>query len=152
MKGILAISKGKLNKNIKFNIISYTNKKHLITLEFKNNIKSLEKKEDKIGSLEYSNLNLNNIKIFDEYFVENNKQKIILIIENKKNKLKSMIIESSRFKIKIKIKILEDLVKLERMFCNCSYLISISNLPFGKRKKIINIHRMFAGCKALIKL
>ena len=44
MNDILKMSKGKLHKNIKFNIISYTNKKHFIIIKFENNIKPVAKK------------------------------------------------------------------------------------------------------------
>ena len=86
--------------------------------------------------------------IFGEKFVENNKDKIELIINGEKNEL------VSRYKLKegenkIEIIIKNKITNLEYMFYNCVSLKNIEELKFLDTKEINNFSYMFYGCESL---
>ena len=96
---------------------------------FKNNInkqidtsimdisKGKKKNIDKIIKIEYLKGEDDNIKIFGEDFIKNNRYKCKIIYKNKKNKLKAFMENKEKNKnIKIKLQLLDELSNLDSMF------------------------------------
>ena len=99
--------------------------------------------------------NENKIKLFGEYFVENNQKNCKIIIDNKefilcshfdKNKLKT---KNNILEIKLKIK--KPLNTMKDMFSNCNSLISFKDNNLDT-SKITNLSNLFNGCKKLSEL
>jgi len=90
--------------------------------------------------------NANNI--FGEEFINNNKDKIELIINGEKNQLVSKYnLKEGENKIEIIIK--KKITNLEYMFYNCISLKNIEELELLETKEINNFSDMFSGCKSL---
>ena len=88
------------------------------------------------------------ISIFGKEFVENNKDDIKLIIDNKQLPL----IEKYYLKKgqnKIQMIILNKLTNLENMFLKCKSLINIEELKYLDVQEVNNFSRIFCNCKHL---
>ena len=86
--------------------------------------------------------------IFGSKFVENNKDKIELIINGEKNELISEYkLKEGENKLEIIIK--NKITNLEYMFYNCISLKNIEGLKFLDTKEIKNFSYMFSGCESL---
>ena len=89
--------------------------------------------------------------IFGNKFVENNKNKIELIINNeKKNLIEKYKLKKGENKIQIIIK--GEINNLEDMFKGCIYLKNIKELSNLDTKNINNFSGMFEGCSSLSNL
>ena len=92
----------------------------------------------------YDEIKSNNIRILGHDFVKNNKNKNILIINNKKNKLKEFI-NDREFKgdeIKIKMILIKELYHIAHMFENCLHLKEIhlyNNIQIHLIKNLKNL-------------
>jgi len=86
--------------------------------------------------------------IFGWKFVKNNKDKIELIINGKKNELVDKY-ELKEGENKIEIIIKNKITNLEDMFFGCRSLKNVENLKFLDTKEINNFSGMFRGCKSL---
>jgi len=106
---------------------------------FKNKIIIIYKKK----SNEYEANN-----IFGEKFVNNNKDKIELIINGEKNELISRY-ELKEGENKIEIIIKNKITNLEYMFYECISLNNIEELKFLDTKEINNFSNMFGWCESL---
>ena len=91
------------------------------------------------------------INIFSEYFVKRNKNKCHLIVNNKYSKLFSYIIYNNAIK-HIKLKIISNLIYLNRMFYNCDSLISMPEIYNFDTKRVVDMQYMFYNCTSLISL
>ena len=79
-----------------------------------------------IGKMIYERTENKEIKIFNDAFVSNNMKRAKIIINNKQYKIKENI-ENQLQSVKIKIKFLDNIIKLNSMFSNCKSLYSIHN-------------------------
>ena len=122
----------------------FNNKKNII-----NNNKIIEYR-NKINLIYYKNNNYYdaNNNIFGEKFVDNNKDNIKLIINDKPSKL------ISKYNLKeginnIQIIIINKLTNLEEMFYDCISLQNIEELKYLNTKEINNFSYMFYKCSSL---
>jgi len=100
--------------------------------------------------------NTEKIKLFDNTFVEKNKNNCILIINKKIKALCEYyeINENENENKYITIKLIEknEIVYLSYMFYECTSLLSIFNFSKWRAKNINNISYMFYGCSSLIEI
>ena len=86
--------------------------------------------------------------IFGSQFVENNKDKIELIINGERSELvESHDLKKGENKIEILIK--KEITNLEHMFDGCEFLKNIEELKYLDTKKITNFSNMFNNCNNL---
>ena len=103
-----------------------------------------------IGKMIYKNIeNIKEIKILNNIFISNNKEKARIIINNKQYKLKENI-ENIKQIFKIKIKFLDNIIFLNSMFRDCESLFSVYNLQNINTKYLKTIYDLFAGCSSLL--
>ena len=117
-----------------------------------NNIKEYYEKEE--ITIKYIKNN-SNINLFNENFVNNNKDKIYLEIEGKKYELKSQYkFEKNENIITIKLIIKEEIFEIDmsEMFANCNNLIYINGISKLKKTKILSKYKMFYNCTSLISI
>ena len=109
--------------------------------------------------LKYFGYDIQIIKLFGEYFLENNKDKCKMSIEGKEYEIKEMI-KKSEFKdygINEKFKVLQVILKgegiknMSYMFSDCESLIKVDLSSFNTQN-VTDISYIFNGCKNLIKL
>ena len=107
--------------------------------------------------------NNDKIRIFGNYFVENNKKKCNIIYEEKiyplncffyyKNIINYDKNDDNNFILKIKLIGINDIVYANEMFNKCNFLLSISE-DFSKwdTSQIANMSYMFCECESLLSL
>ena len=119
----------------------------------KENNKKYNKK--KITKINYFINNDGKIKIFGNIFVKNNRKNCRLIINNKEKKLKeyeilNKIKENNKINIKkikkIKIKIYDNLLNIEKMFEECKSIKIINKINISY---VRNMSKIFYGCTSL---
>ena len=113
----------------------------------KENIKKYKNKN--ISILEYFIENKKIIKIFGNEFIEENKNKCRIIINNKENELKNYITINKKKEVKIKLEIYTNIISLKGMLKECQEIRKINNL------NIYNVNDMsgiFYGCSSLSSL
>ena len=76
----------------------------------------------------YKNNNDNEIKIFDNNIVNNNKNKCYIIIDNQKTELKEYIPNYNKDKIEIKLYETDTITNKASMFCDCTSLTSLPDI------------------------
>ena len=88
------------------------------------------------------------IKLFGNDFVEKNKNKCSLTINQKEygliNNINTPILKENKF-IEVKLKIKKSLNSLKDMFSNCENLISVREYNLNT-KKITDINNLFSEC------
>ena len=137
---IIKLSFGKISK------LCCTNIKYYLGNRNQTIIFNIKKKKKSLIKMKYKSKE-NKIKLLGEYFVYLNKNKCLIIYNNKESKLISNISPINKKDIlKVKLKILDDLIILEQMFYECCSLISISEISYLKLNKIKNIDNLFSGC------
>ena len=108
------------------------------------------KNNDEITLIYKIDKNVKSIKIFDSEFVNNNKNICKIIHENKETELKEYInVESEKEILEIKLKGINQIANANKMFYECSSLLSI---PDFFRWDLSNINQkleMFKGCNKL---
>ena len=97
-----------------------------------------------------------NIKIFDKYFINNNKKNCKFICEDKSYELTEYL-NMSNFKIdkdilEIKLTGINNITNMSYIFCGCSSLVSLPNIDKWNPKDITNMKYMFTGCSSLSSL
>ena len=102
-----------------------------------------------IGKMIYESTENKETKIFNDAFVSNNMKRAKIIINNKQYKIKENI-ENQLKSVKIKIKFLDNIIKLNSMFSNCKSLYSIHNFKNLNTKYLKTIFELFAGCNSLL--
>jgi len=128
---------GNINPNIKEmdpNLLDYMNNEIDIIYKF-------EKNTDKV-------------KLFDNTFVEKNKNNCILIISKKIKALCEYYELNENENKYITIKLIEknEIVDMSYMFYECTSLLSIFNFSKWRAKNINNTSYMFYGCSSLIEI
>jgi hypothetical protein len=140
---IIKLSFGKISKLFCSNIKYYLGKKKQ-TFAF-----NIIKKKKSLIKMKYKSKE-NKIKLLGEYFVYLNKNKCLIIYNNKESKLISNISPINKKDILIvKLKFLDDLITLKQMFYECNSLISLSEISSLKLNKIKSIDCIFVGCSLL---
>ena len=89
------------------------------------------------------------INIFHKEFISNNMKRAKIIIKNKQYDLK----ENTKSEIqilKIEIKFLDNIIKLNSMFKNCNSLSSVDNFQNLITKNLKTIYNLFYGCSSLL--
>ena len=144
-KSLFEINKSRIheilnvNGNQLFKFDKLANKIKLIKDKYKKNIIVMKYEKYKEGS-----------KILGDKFHKLNKNKIMLIRNNKL--IKNSIYEKNKTLFIIKINILEDLININSMFYECSYL---KNLIFKSKlntNKVKDMSYLFYGCSSLKEL
>ena len=109
----------------------------------------------KITTINYFINNDEKIKIFGNIFVKNNRKNCRLIINNKEKELKeyeilNKIKENNKINIKkikkIKIKIYDNLLNIEKMFEECKSIKIINKINISY---VRNMSKIFYGCTSL---
>ena len=99
------------------------------------------------GSLDGSEI-FDGFNIFGKRFVENNKDNVELIINNKKYELMERY-DSENGIINVQMIILNKLTNIECMFKNCKSLINIDDLQYLDTTEITDFSSMFEKCVSL---
>ena len=92
-----------------------------------------------------------NKKIFNKVFIENNMKRAKIILKNKEYYLKENINNENKI-VKIKIKFLDHIIKLNSMFEDCKSLSSVYNFQYFITKYLKEIFNLFYGCSSLLKI
>ena len=100
--------------------------------------------------------NIDKIKLFGSQFVENNKDKCYLLIEDQQKELCEYLYlnEKQKEKNTLEIKLIENkiITNMSYMFSNCSSLISIKDIYNWNTKNVTNMSYMFSDCSSLLTL
>ena len=93
------------------------------------------------------------IKLFDEIFINNNKDNCFLLINNKINKIDEEPNLKFNKENNIKIKLIEEknIENMSFMFYNCNSLLSV-DMSKWNINKVKNFDYMFQGCSSLTNL
>jgi len=94
--------------------------------------------------------NIKKIKILNEVFILNNVKRANIIINNKQSALKEKIEIQKNTIYKIKIKFLDNVIKVNSMFKDCESLSSVHYLQYLNTKYLKSIDNLFYGCISLI--
>ena len=95
------------------------------------------------------------IKLFGEEFIENNKNNCKIIIENKEQNLVSYLkVNKNQEILKIKLKIINtnNITNMSHMFCYCSSLSSLPDISKWITNNVTNMSCMFNNCSSLSSL
>ena len=92
-------------------------------------------------------------KLFGQHFVENNKEKCKIIINNKEYELYSYInLEkfcNNNDQIEIKLKGVSNITNMSFMFCGCLSLLSLPDFSKIEINNVKDMSHMFQGCHLL---
>ena len=97
----------------------------------------------------YNNNKENKIKIFDNDFIKNNKDKCYIVIDNKKTELKEYIDNNNKNKIEIKLYETGIITNMGSMFSGCNSLNSLPDISKWDTKNVTAMKSMFSGCNSL---
>ena len=101
----------------------------------------------------YNTLNQNEIQIFGDGFVSNNKNKCKIIIDNQKRDLCSKLkITNNKSRIEIKLEGINNITTASSMFDGCKSLISLPDIFKWDTKNLTDMRNMFSGCESLSSL
>jgi len=89
------------------------------------------------------------IKIFNKIFISTNMKRAKVIINNKQYDLKENIKSKINKIYKIKIKFLDNIIKLKNMFKDCESLYIVNNLQYLNTKYLKSLRSLFYGCRSL---
>ena len=94
------------------------------------------------------------IKLFDDNFVKNNKDKCYLLIYGKKYELCNVFLLNNQLKKKsyhLKIHLIETklITNMSRIFYNCTDLVYLSDIDDWNMLHVTDISAMFCGCNTL---
>ena len=105
-----------------------------------------------IGKMIYKNIKNKEIKIFNEKFLSNNRNRTKIIVNNKQYELKENIenIDNQLKFFNIKIKFLDHILRLNSMFSNCETLYSVHYFININTKNLKTIYGLFDGCHSLL--
>jgi len=94
------------------------------------------------------------IKIFGYKFVENNKNKCQMIIDNKVYEIsdKYDIMYYNNNILNVKLKGINNITNMRGMFINCSSLLSLHGNSKWNTNNVTDMHGMFKGCSSLLSL
>ena len=96
--------------------------------------------------------NEENIKIFGEEFVENNKNICKMIIDNKEYEItgKYKVKSNDNNQLQIKLKGIDNITDMSYMFSGCSSLSSLPDISKWNINKVNYKSSMFSGCSNAI--
>jgi len=97
----------------------------------------------------YNNNKDNKIKLFDKDFINNNKDKCYIIIDNKKTELKEYIENIKQDKIEIKLYETDTITDMSYMFNKCNSLNSLPDISKWNTKNVTRMDSMFRNCSSL---
>ena len=158
------------NSDIQYSIKLYQNKDNLLyflnvkyingninifydkLLLLRNHIETLSKKKNIIKLVYQNNDKNEEIIIFGEEFVSKNKNKCKIIYKNKEYELKSQIKPKMEERVIIKLKIIDNITDMKKMFYNCTDLILLPDIHLIDTSNITNMKALFANCSSLISL
>ena len=113
-------------------------------------------KSDEIKIIYNINRRKLKIKLFDIYFINNNKDKCYLIIEEKKYDLiEYLLIKDIKTKgknIEIKLKGFNRISDMSYMFYDCSSIFSLPDISKWNTSNVTNMCYMFSNCSFLFSL
>ena len=94
----------------------------------------------------------NYINIFGYKFVENNKNKCKMKIDNKEYELTTYynVKSNNNNKLKIKLKGINHITNISEMFYECSSLISLPDISKWNTNKVTDMYNIFYGCLNII--
>ena len=95
------------------------------------------------------------MKLYDWNFVENNKDKCFLIIDNKINEIiENYRTKEKRKENKLKIKLIEEkyITDMSNIFDGCFKLSSLPDISKWNTYNLTNVSNMFSGCFKLSSL
>ena len=129
----------------------------MILLKIKSNkimkyIDSISKNKNSIKIVYKNDNNPIGIKIFGEEFVSKNKNNCKIIYDNKTYDLESRFNIKSNKIIEIELIGIINITNMEKMFYNCSNLISLPDINLIDTTKINNMSYMFYKCSSLSSL
>ena len=91
------------------------------------------------------------IKIFGNIFVENNKNKCKMMIDNKEYEIteKYCVNNKNHNKLYIKLKGINNVINMSNMFKECSSLLSLPDISKWNTNNVIDMSYIFYGCSSL---
>ena len=126
---------------------SHVNNKNNIISNINTNKEGLNNDKKEINLIYYT-LNEGKERIFGKTFVENNIDKIDLIINGQKESLiDEYLLKKGNNDIKLILK--DNLNKIEEMFYGCRALKNIDDLKYLNTREIKNFSNIFFGCNSL---
>ena len=153
------INEKKIEKKLKnilkiyYKIIQINN--NIEISEINNKITKKEIKEiDEINIIYKINNNVDKIKIFGYYFVENNKKNCKIIYEGKEYELTEEfnVRKCNKNTLDIKLKGIKNIHNMSYIFHNCKSLLSVPNISNWNTNNVTNMRSLFLGCSSLLSL
>ena len=96
------------------------------------------------------NSNETKIRLFGKNFIDKNRDKFRIIINDNQNDLiEYYTCKENEYRLKINIIATGDIIDVSEMFYECTSLFSIDRLFDSETKNIINMSKMFYGCSSL---
>jgi len=97
---------------------------------------------------------ISKIRIFGSKFIENNKNKCKIIIDNKELEIAEEynIKINNNNKLQIKLKGIDNVTNMSYMFYGCSLLLSLPDISKWNTNIITKMSYMFYGCSSLSSL
>ena len=146
LANIIKISNNNIIKNIK-NIIEEKDNKNKIKLIIDISDIIEKKNNDEITLIYKIKNDVKKIKIFDETFVNNNKNICKIIYNNEEIELKDYFdVEPNIKKLEIKLKGINNIINANKMFYECKNLDSIPDIVKWDLSNVIDKNDMFEGC------
>jgi len=97
--------------------------------------------------------NKNEIRLFGEDFVKNNRKKCKVIIGDKEyNLIEFLNFNKCEGNLKITLKEIKTITNMSSMFYNCNSLMSLPDICYWNTNNVQNMENLFRGCTSLISL
>ena len=136
-----------------FQIYNKMIRKDIIQNSFENNESIIDNEKMSEITIDYLNNNNNQIQLFGEEFMINNKDKCIIKYNNQnyyfQKNYDKLLLNINNKKFRIKLQISNEITDLSYMFKNCSSLIELPDINKLNTEKITNMSYMFYGCSSL---
>ena len=103
----------------------------------------------------FNNLQKNKLRIFGSSFVNNNKDKCMMIYKNKISELKEFLDDEEEIKdniISIKLRGINNIKDASSMFSGCNTLISLPDVSKWDTLNVNSMKYMFYECNSLLSL
>ena len=140
---LIGINKGKKKGKLIINIIK----------EFNEMNKSIKENLNEITIIYNINFWDDRIILFGRQFVENNKEKCKIIIDNKEQEINEYYFinenEEEKDILKIKLKEIKKITNMSYMFNDCKSLESLPDISKWDTKNATDMSYMFSNCKSL---
>ena len=128
----------------------------ILNIENNNNVIN-KQNEDITDEIIYKPNKDGKVRIFEEKFVNNNKQNCKIIYNNKEYELKEYINDidkeyNNKDEIKIKLKGINKVTNMSYMFSDCNTLSSLPDISKWDTSKVTDMSYMFSDCNSLSSL